>query len=275
MSKLKYIFQEKKMLIIIISIILVCSIAIAFGVYAQITDKGTSKKEKEEEENINYEDLKNNFQEIFTDSINKETTAKLEFNYDELLYLKYDIEEEKLGKYNITAKIPGFRENTETLKKINQEIYDVFAREILKIAADSSTNSTFNLDYAGYVNNNIISLAIMCKYKKGANAQRRIVQTYNYDIENDRLLTIEDLIQYKNLEKKDVQEKINKTIKDENSKSKTIIEQGFNVYVRDEASEVYEVENTPNFFLGKNNYLYLVYAYGNNNYTDVIDLVIF
>ena len=274
MSKLKYIFQEKKMLIIIISIILICSIAIAFGVYAQITNKGSIKKDSENE-NTNYEELKSNFQEIFTDSINKETTANAEINYDELLYLKYNIKEEIVGKYNVTAKIPGFKEDTETLKKINQEIYDVFAREILKIAADSSTNSTFNLDYVGYVNNNIISLVIMCKYKKGANAQRRIVQTYNYDIENDRLLTIEDLIQYKNLEKKNVQEKINKTIKDENSKSKTIIEQGFNVYVRDENSEIYEVEKTPNFFLGKNNYLYLVYAYGNTNYTDVIDLVIF
>ena len=45
-------------------------------------------------------------------------------------------------------------QDKKTLKKINQEIYDVFAREILKIAADSSTNSTFNLDYVGYVNNN-------------------------------------------------------------------------------------------------------------------------
>ena len=272
MSKLKYIFEEKRMLIVIILIILVCSIAIAFGVYAQVTDKGTAKKE---EKNIDYEDLKNNFQEIFTDSINKEATAKLEFNYDELLYLKYDIEEEKIGKYNVTAKIPGFKEETETLKKINQEIYDVFATELLKIAADSSTNSTFNLDYVGYVNNNIISLAIMCKYKKGANAQRRIVQTYNYDVENDKLLTIDDIVKYKNLNKEEMNKKIENEIKNANSKSKKIVEQGFNVYVRDEDSQIYEVENTPNFFLGKNNYLYLVYAYGNDNYTDVIDLVIF
>ena len=65
MSKLKYIFQEKKMLIIIISIILICSIAIAFGVYAQITNKGSIKKDSENE-NTNYEELKSNFQEIFT-----------------------------------------------------------------------------------------------------------------------------------------------------------------------------------------------------------------
>ena len=274
MSKLKYIFQEKKMLIIIISIILICSIAIAFGVYAQITNKGSIKKDSENE-NTNYEELKSNFQEIFTDSINKETTANAEINYDELLYLKYNIKEEKVGKYNVTAKIPGFKEDTETLKKINQEIYDVFAREILKIAADSSTNSTFNLDYVGYVNNNIISLAIMCKYKKGANAQRRIVQTYNYDVENDKLLTIDDIVKYKNLNKEEMNKKIENEIKNANSKSKKIVEQGFNVYVRDEDSQIYEVENTPNFFLGKNNYLYLVYAYGNDNYTDVIDLVIF
>lgn len=274
MSKFKYFFVKNKLLIMIVLIILVCSIAIAFGVYAQITNKGIDKKNNEEE-NIDYEALKNNFQDIFTNTINKEVTAKLEYNYDELLYLKYDIKDEKTGKYNVTAKIPGFKEETETLKKINEEIYDIFATEIIKIASDSSTNSTLNLDYVGYVNNNIISLVIMCKYKKGANAQRRIVQTYNYDIENDKVLTIQDIIEYKGLNKEEMEKRIDKEIKNANSQSKTIIEQGFNVYVRDEKSEIYEVENTPNFFLGKNNYLYLVYAYGNNNYTDAIDLVIF
>lgn len=274
MSKLKYFFKKNKILIMIVLIILVCSIAIAFGIYAQITNEGINEKNNEEE-NTDYEDLKNNFQDIFTNAINKEVTAKLDYNYDELLYLKYDIKDEKTGRYSVTAKIPGFKEETETLKKINEEIYDIFATELLKIASDTSTNSTLNLDYVGYVNNNIISLVIMCKYKKGANAQRRIVQTYNYDIENDKILTIQDIIEYKGLNKEEIEKRIDKEIKNANSQSKIIAEQGFNVYIRDELSEIYEVENTPNFFLGKNNYLYLVYAYGNNNYTDAIDLVIF
>ena len=46
---------------------------------------------------------------------------------------------------------------------------------------------------------NIISLAIMCKYKDGTKAQRKIVKCYNYDIENDKLLSIEDIIEYKKL----------------------------------------------------------------------------
>lgn len=274
MGNFKYFFVKNKLLIMIALIILVCSIAIAFGIYAQITNKGIERRNNEEE-NIDYEALKNDFQEIFTNSINKETTAKLDYNYDELLYLKYDIKDEKIGKYSVTAKIPGFKEETETLKKINEEIYDIFATEIIKIAIDTSTNYTLNLDYVGYVNDNIISLVIMCKYKKGANAQRRIVQTYNYDIENDKILTIQDIIEHKGLNKEEMQTKIEKEIKSENSQSKTIAEQGFNVYIRDENSEIYEVENTPNFFLGKNNYLYLIYAYGNDNYTDAIDLVIF
>lgn len=273
MSKFKYFLDKNKSILIIALIILICSIAIAFGVYAQITDKGINKK-NDNEENTEYEDLKNNFQEIFTNSINKEATANLNFDYDKLLYLKYDIADKK-GKYNITAKIPGFKEETETLKKINEDIYDIFATEIIKIVSDTSTNYTLNLDYVAYVNDNIISLVIMWKYKKGANAQRRIVQTYNYDIENDKILTIQDIIEYKGLNKEEMQTKIEKEIKSENSQSKTIAEQGFNVYIREENSEIYEVENTPNFFLGKNNYLYLVYAYGNNEYTDAIDLVIF
>ena len=115
----------------------------------------------------------------------------------------------------------------------------------------------------------------MCKYKDGVNAQRRIVQCYNYDVENDKLLNIDDIIVYKNLDKKEMQEKVNEEIDRVNKQMKGINEQGYNVFLRDETSSIYKIENTPNFFLGKNNYLYLVYAYGNNNYTSEIDLVIF
>ena len=115
----------------------------------------------------------------------------------------------------------------------------------------------------------------MCKYKNGTNPQRRIVQTYNYDIENDKLLDIEEIIAYKNLNKDDIQNKVQQEINKVNSQMKSITQQGYNVYIRDENSEIYKIDNTPNFFLGKNNYLYLVYAYGNNNHTSEMDLVIF
>lgn len=276
MLKLKYFFKKNKLLIMIVAIILICSIAIAFGVYAQITNRSAIKAENKKNQN-DYEELKNNFQEIFTNTINKEATAKLNINYEDILYCEYDILDKKDGKYDIEAKIPAFKGETETLKEINSNIYNKFAKEIITFVKNGDANVSYNLDYVAYVNNDIISLVIMCKYKNGANPQKIIVETYNYDIENDKLLEIEDIINYKKLNKEEMQKKVKEEIKKENNQMKNIAEQGYNVYLRDENSKIYEIKNTPNFFLGKNNYLYLVYAYGNDEetYTSEMDLVIF
>ena len=80
---------------------------------------------------------------------------------------------------------------------------------------------------------------------------------------------------YKGLAQEQVEMKVLEKIKEENAEVKAFAEQGYNVFVRNESDDIYKIENTPNFFLGKDNYLYLVYAYGNNNYTSEVDLVIF
>ena len=272
MVKIKDFFVKYKTLIIISTVLLICSIAIAFGVYAQITKKGKAKPE----ESINYNELKRDFNNIFTNTINKQETAKQDYNYEELVFTRYDLKEEVNGKYSVEAKIPGFKEdNSKVLKGVNKEIYNTFAVEILKIVRNTVSNTKFNLDYTVYANNNIVSLVIMCKYKKGTNPQRKIVQTFNYDIDNDKLLSLEEILEYKNLEKNDVQNKIDEEIKKINNQTQSINNEGYNLYMRDVNSDIYKVENTQTFFLGKNNYLYLVYAYGNNDYTSEIDLIIF
>lgn len=274
MTNLKYIFRDNRKLIIIAGVILICSIAIALTVYALITTS-TSNKNEEEIETTNYEELKSGFEYIFTNSINKEANAKLDINYDEIVYCSYDIKEEKNGKYSINAKIPHFKDENEETKKVNNEIYNIFAKQIINIVNTSTVNTTYNMDYVVYVNDNIVSLVIRCKYKNGRNPQREIIQTYNYDVENKKILNIQDILEYKGLDKAEVQERIHEEIKVVNNEKEVISLQGYNVYMRDEASKIYEVDNTPNFFVGKNNYLYLVYAYGNRNYTSEIDLIIF
>ena len=274
MTKLIWMLKEKRMLIAIIIILFICSVAIALGVYAQITHR---KQRMSESEKIyaNYEVLKTSFQEIFTNTINKELTANRDINYDELLTTAHHIKEEKAGKYKVEAYYPKFKENSKVLKEINNDIYNKFGKEMLKIANDTKINTNYSLNYTAYVNGDIFSLVIMCKYKDGEKAQRKIVYCYNYDVKNDKLLTIDDLLNYKNLNKTDVQKKITQEIKTVNDQTKSMKNQGYNVYIRDEESDIYKVENTPNFFLGKNGYLYLVYAYGNNTYTSEIDLIVF
>lgn len=273
MNRFKYFLVKNKMVIIIASIILVCAIAIAIGVYAQVTNRSQIKA-KEKEKNINYTQLEENFDEIFTNSINKQEGAKEDIDYEDIIYCAYSIDN-KENNYNIKAEIPLFKTKNEVTNEINQEIYTTFAKTIIDIVQNSNVNATFNLDYVVYVNNNIVSLVIKCTYKNGSNPQRKIIQTYNYDIENNKLVDINEMLEYKNLDKEEVQTKVLEKIKSENTEVKAFAEQGYNVFVRNESDDIYKIENTANFFLGKDNYLYLIYAYGNNNYTSELDLVIF
>ena len=273
MNKFKYFLVKNKMIIIIASIILVCAIAIAFGVYAQITNRSEIKA-KEKEQKSNYIELEENFDEIFTNNINKQNSAKQDINYDEIVYCAYNIESSE-GNYNINAKIPLFKIKNETTDKINQEIYDTFAKTIIDIVQTSNAYTTFSLDYVAYVNNNIVSLVIKCTYKDGSNPQRKIIKTYNYDIENNKLLNINEVLAYKGLNKEEIEKKVLEKIKEENEEVKAFAEQGYNVFVRNESDDIYKIDKTPNFFIGKDNHLYLVYAYGNYNHTSEIDLVIF
>ena len=273
MNKFKYFLEKNKMIIIIGISILICAIAIAIGVYAQITGNqkiGDIKKE----ENAGYTNLEENFDQIFTNTINKEATAKQDINYDEIIYCAYNIENSE-GNYDINAQIPLFKIKNAVTKKINKEIYDTFAKTIMDISKNAKVYTVFDLDYVAYANNDILSLIIRCTYKNGSNPQRKIIKAYNYDINKNKLIDINEMLAYKNLNKEDVEKNVLEKIKKEKEEEKIYEGQGYSKFTRNENDEIYQIENTPNFFLGKNNYLYLVYAYGNTNYTSEIDLVIF
>ena len=47
------------------------------------------------------------------------------------------------------------------------------------------------------------------------------------------------------------------------------------MYERDLDSEMYLLDNTESYFLTQDGYVYLVYSYGNNEYTNVVDVIIF
>lgn len=258
------------MIIIIAISILICAIAIAVGVHVQIKENHKSEKI---EENVDYAELEESFNEIFTNTINKEVTAKQDINYEEIVYCAYNIKKE--GICNIDVQIPVFKIDNETTRNVNKEIYETFVKTIIKIEQNANVKTVFNTNYVVYVNNNVLSLVIKCTYKDGSNPQREIIKTYNYDLENNKLLNIEDILNYKSLDNKEVQNKILEKIRKEKEEEIAYPEYSYSSFIRNENDEIYKIENTPNFFLGKNNYLYLVYAYGNNNYTSELDLVIF
>ena len=77
------------------------------------------------------------------------------------------------------------------------------------------------------------------------------------------------------MDKEKIQKQIIEEITKVSQQNSSIINQGYNVYQRNPNNDMYKLENTQNFFLGKNEVLYLVYAYGNNENTSETDLVIF
>ena len=59
----------------------------------------------------------------------------------------------------------------------------------------------------------------------------------------------------------------------EEKKVKDLKQLGYNIYDRDISSDIYNIENTTEFYLTGSE-LYLIYAYGNDSQTSEKDLVI-
>ena len=45
------------------------------------------------------------------------------------------------------------------------------------------------------------------------------------------------------------------------------------VYKRDLNNAMYLIDNVDNFFVGKDGKIYIIYAYGNSNFTSEIDII--
>jgi len=200
-------------------------------------------------------------------------------DYSKLLTTKYDIQNVQPGKYDVDVKIPYLNLDDDIPKQINDSIYNQYVPTLIDIAKNSTVQAIYHISYAAYVNNDILSIAIKLIWKEnGITPQRVTIQTFNYDLVNKKLLGINDVIAMKNLNKDDMQKKINSTISDMAKQveqlSNTILG-GTNLYQRDINNDMYKVENTKNFFLGENGYLYIFYPYGNNAFTSDVDIVIF
>lgn len=133
----------------------------------------------------------------------------------------------------------------------------------------------YNLDYVAYLNDEVLSLVIKATLKEGDNPQRTIIKTYNYNVIKNTHVTLGTLINKRHIEQQKVQDKVYDAIKKVISENEALESAGYSVYKRNIQDSRYNLENTDTFFMNQNGYLYLVYCYGNNQYTGELDLVIF
>ena len=72
-----------------------------------------------------------------------------------------------------------------------------------------------------------------------------------------------------------MQNQIYEEIEDNNKKMEQLKAQNYSYKTRDKNDNMYKLENTENFIVNNDGYLYIIYAYGNKENTTTIDLVIF
>lgn len=247
--------RNKKMLIIVISIV---AILIVFAVIITLLATNKNKNATEQEKEINIEQLESNFNTMFNNEENEYVSK--------MYYIK-----EKSTKYEIEASIPYIQNPDSIANEINTEINNIFINKLLQVYNQSQSYTIIKMDYATTVNGNIVSLMIKFAIKEDQNAQRTIIKTYNYNIEENKMVAITDLIPEE--EKENVQTQIREKIQSKIKREEAIVAQGYSVYRRNANSEIYILENATEFYID-NNILYIIYSYGNSSYTGETDIII-
>ena len=177
--------------------------------------------------------------------------------------------------YSIDVKIPVININSKIVKEINQDIKTEFYEKANSYMRQKEVNVVYSVNYAAYVNEQILSIVIKASLREGENPEKIIVKTYNYNMLEDKKVTIADLVKYKGTSLEYVQSMITDEIKTAYDNAVIIADQFGYMYNRDLKSEIYKVENTENYFLTQDGYVYIVYSYGNKEYTNVVDIIIF
>ena len=193
---------------------------------------------------------------------------------DSIVYNAYDLQQDT-DFYNVDANIPQLNVNAENAKKINQEIYEEYYKTAYIKMRNIEGMTVYNVKFAAFVNNTCLSLVIKSTLKEDNKPEKVMIKTYNYNIANDSLITIEDLIKLKNETNESIQDTITKEIQTSDANARILAKEYGALYTRNLESDIYKVKNTENFFLTQDGYVYIVYAYGNTDDTNEMDIVIF
>ncbi len=271
--------KNKKLKMLYILIIIICVIALISAVMIQVVENRKTLKANlpalTESELNKY---KNEFYNIFENKVNYADNnsykiTKIE-SKEEIVYVGYQSHEKKIGDVELDVNIPYININNDKIDEFNTQIKDTFEKKAKSILNSQNDNVIYTVKYSGYVSNNILSLVVRSTLKEGTNPQRDIIQTYNYDLENKKEYTIDDMLLAKGITKKVANQKIKEEIKSAQQKAEELQKLGYTTYTRDYTSDIYNINNVTEYFMGKDNALYIIYAYGNENNTNEMDIVV-
>ena len=269
--------KNRKLKIIYISIISVCILAVLITVIVQIV-RNIDSNEPPSVTNERVNKYKDMFNDIFENKVNylennSYRIDRIDSN-QEIVYTGYKDKNNKISDYNLDVNIPYINIQNEVIKGFNDEIKEIFEQKAKDILNTQRQNIIYSVNYCAYVTNNILSLVIRSNLKEGENPARDIIQTYNYDLINQKEVSFEDLLELKSVSRLDASRKRKAEIKEIETEVNNMAELGYNLYPRNSNDEIYDIDNITEFFIGEDNALYVIFAYGNQNNTSEMDIVV-
>ena len=277
--------KDPKILYILIGAF--CVFAIIAGIYAQFIDTNHGGLDISDNPNENLlqeptqEEIKSDFNNLFNNTLNLggfDTTGIQKIIADkDIVYSAIDLEDSN-DSYELSLHVPIINIKSELSNSLNQITQATFINKANEIMQNNNTNNKtiYSIDYVAFVNYDILSVVIKSTLKEGESAQRVMVQTYNYNLSTNEEASLIDLITQKQLNRDEVNNKIMQVVTAADNEDKALESMGYNqVYIRDLTSNIYTVDNAGAYFMGPNQEVYIVYAYGNGEFTSKMDIVLF
>ena len=282
----KILGNKKYKILFFTAIIMACIIALCIGIYTQFFYKyseadplmlGIKFGSIKDTEEIN--ELKNEFNKLFQNKFiignNKINNINKKQNNKDIVYTERDLQNEDVNFYQIDINIPKLNIESDVANKINNEIKSEFYDYANAIMRKMSGYTVYSVNYSAYLYDNIVSIVIKSSLKEEGRNEKVSIKTYNYNLENNEFVEIKEIIEKTDNKENKVQRKINDEIEKYNRNALAVAEEFGSTYTRNLSSDIYKVENTEEYFVTDSGKLYIIYPYGNDEYTNEVDIVIF
>ena len=277
--------KNQKLIFILIGAF--CVLALIAGIYTEffVVNSNTSNVQNTDN-NINneikpktQEEIKSQLTSLFTNEIitndYDETNLQKRDASKGIVYSAYDIQKQE-GNYELNVHLPVININDTVATDFNKMTQSIFVNKASEILNNKYTEKViYSVDYIAYINDSILSLVIKSTLKQGSNPQRVIVQTYNYNLETGEKVQLVDALAKKNIIQSDCQNRIREVVTKAQEEAQVLVQSGYTVYNRNISDSMYQVSNISTFFMGKNGELYIIFAYGNQNFTSEMDVVLY
>lgn len=196
-------------------------------------------------------------------------------NQKDIVYTAFDIQDKK-DNYEIDIHLPVVNIQNNVAIGFNDITQSVFANKASEILNNRVQEKTiYSVNYAAFVNDNILSVIVKSNLKTENNTQRIVIRTYNYNLATGEEIKLEDILSQKNIIQSECKKKIKETVERASQEAQILVNAGYTVYNRDIESQMYQLQNISTYIVGPNKSLYIIFPYGNEHFTSEMDVVLY